>query len=170
VLLLPLQKIKKKFKFFFNRFKKNNLMPASNFSELLVADFNHAFSLFEKNNVVSIKFLDAIMRTLGQHVTKETMIGLSRKVEIDGNIDFDLFLDEMGDTVKKSEPDQIKEAFNLFITDSDGCITSTYLRRVLTKVGEQLTDIEVDDLFFNAKVNIDTKIDFNKFTKIMTLE
>jgi len=98
------------------------------------------------------------------------MIGLSRKVEIDGNIDFDLFLDEMGDTVKKSEPDQIKEAFNLFITDSDGCITSTYLRRVLTKVGEQLTDIEVDDLFFNAKVNIDTKIDFNKFTKIMTLE
>jgi calmodulin len=60
-------------------------------------------------------------------------------------------------------PDEIISAFSTFDNDNAGSIDADELRRILTSMGEKMTDKEVDDLIKDAGGG--SSIDYKKFVK-----
>lgn len=61
---------------------------------------------------------------------------------------------EPGDVEK-----ELREAFKVFDRDNSGTITAAELRRVLSSLGENLTDAEIDEMIQSADKNGDGTID-----------
>lgn len=78
-------------------------------------------------------------------------------------IEFDEFMAFLKKSYKK--PDEVKsdlkKAFQVFDLNGDGFISREELQKVLTKMGEKLTDKEVDEMMKNADKNGDGKIDYD---------
>lgn len=78
-------------------------------------------------------------------------------------IDFDEFLAFLKRSYK--EPDEVKmelkKAFQVFDLNKDGFISRAELQSVLTKMGETLTEKEVDEMMEKADKNGDGKIDYD---------
>lgn len=80
-----------------------------------------------------------------------------------GMIEFDEFMAFLKKSYKK--PDEVKsdlkKAFQVFDLNGDGFISREELQNVLTKMGEKLTDKEVDEMMKKADKNGDGKIDYD---------
>lgn len=78
-------------------------------------------------------------------------------------IEFDEFMAFLKKSYKK--PDEVKsdlkKAFQVFDLNGDGFISREELQNVLTKMGEKLTDKEVDEMMKKADKNGDGKIDYD---------
>lgn len=51
--------------------------------------------------------------------------------------------------------------YRVFDKDNNGVITSTELRRVMTNLGEKLTDAEVEDMIKEADIDGDGNVNYN---------
>ncbi len=71
---------------------------------------------------------------------------------------------KMGDTDSK---DELVKAFNVFDRDGNGYIDAKELRLAMTRLGEKLTDAEVDDMIKDADKNGDGKVDYKEFAAMM---
>lgn len=56
--------------------------------------------------------------------------------------------------------EELRNAFRLFDKDKNGHISVDELRFVVTKLGDRLTDEEVEEMFANADVNNDGEINY----------
>lgn len=78
-------------------------------------------------------------------------------------IEFDEFMAFLKKSYKK--PDKVKsdlkKAFQVFDLNGDGFISREELQKVLTKMGEKLTEKEVDEMLKKADKNGDGKIDYD---------
>lgn len=63
--------------------------------------------------------------------------------------------------------EELREAFGLFDTDNDGCITSKELRTVMHALRIEGTDQEIQDMINNVDVDGSGTVDFNEFLKMM---
>ncbi len=71
---------------------------------------------------------------------------------------------------KMNEPDSQEElvkAFNVFDSDGNGYIDAKELRLAMTRLGEKLTEAEVDDMIKDADKNGDGKVDYKEFAALM---
>ena len=59
------------------------------------------------------------------------------------------------------------EAFKVFDKDGNGFLSAAELRHVMTKLGEKLTDEEVDEMIREADVDGDGQINYEEFVKMM---
>eukprot|EP00300_Choanocystis_sp_HF-7_P020719 c20660_g1_i3.p4 GENE.c20660_g1_i3~~c20660_g1_i3.p4 ORF type:complete len:103 (+),score=31.45 c20660_g1_i3:1398-1706(+) len=85
-----------------------------------------------------------------------------------GKIDFEEFVtlmsSEFAEAQKGRDPNQeLRAAFAVFDQNGDGKISVEELRSVLTKLGEALTDQEVEDMMREADVNGDGELDYGEF-------
>ena len=62
--------------------------------------------------------------------------------------------------------DGLKQAFRVFDLDGDGFITRDELRIVMKKMGEGLTNAELDKILATADIDHDGKINYNEFVAI----
>lgn len=98
------------------------------------------------------------MRSLGQNPTEEALRQMIKEVDADdsGTIDFAEFLTLMARKMKTQDSEaEIQEAFKVFDTDNSGKISATELRQVMEKLGEKLSDQEVEDMIREADINGD---------------
>lgn len=58
------------------------------------------------------------------------------------------------------DQDELQQAFAVFDKDGDGHITKEELRSVMTTLGEELTDAEVNSMMAEADLDGDGRIDF----------
>ncbi|KXZ56854.1 hypothetical protein GPECTOR_1g770 [Gonium pectorale] len=68
---------------------------------------------------------------------------------------------------QKTADDQeeaLRGAFKMFDRDGNGLISASELRHIMTKLGEKLTDQEVDDMIREADIDKDG----NEFVRMMT--
>ena len=69
----------------------------------------------------------------------------------------------MSHKVKDTDTEEeLKNAFKVFDPDNSGTISSEELRKVLTSLGEDMTDAEIDEMIKLADVNGDGMIDCEK--------
>lgn len=98
------------------------------------------------------------MRSLGQNPTEDALRQMIKEVDADdsGTIDFAEFLTLMARKMKTQDSEaEIQQAFKVFDTDNSGKISATELRQVMEKLGEKLSDQEVEDMIREADINGD---------------
>ncbi|CAF1353401.1 unnamed protein product [Rotaria sordida] len=122
-----------------------------NFTDEQIQEFRQAFLLYDKDSDGAIrpKVLGNVMRTLGQNPTEDELKGLINEFDCDGKglIDFDEFLQMMAKRANEhSEEDELREAFRVFDKNGDGFIKVSVLRHIMTNLGEQFSDDEVDEI------------------------
>ncbi|KAJ3006795.1 UNVERIFIED_CONTAM: hypothetical protein HDU68_003885, partial [Siphonaria sp. JEL0065] len=137
-----------------------------------IAEFREAFSLFDKDGdgTITTKELGTVMRSLGQNPTDGELQDMINEVDGDGNgnIDFEEFITMMARKLKDSDAEaEIREAFRVFDKDGVGFITVGQLRQVMQNLGENLTEQEINEMFCEADIDGDGKIDFEEFVSMM---
>ena len=80
-----------------------------------------------------------------------------------GTIDFPEFLTMMAQKMKNrptDSEDEMREAFRVFDKDGNGFISAAELRHVMTNLGEELTDEEVDEMIREADIDGDGQVNY----------
>jgi calmodulin len=144
----------------------------NSFTEEQVSEFKEAFDLFDKNGDgrISTKELGTMMRALGQNPSDSKLQDMIDEVDADntGTIDFTEFLTMMAQETKETDSEEeIKEVFKLFDRNDSGFISAAELRKVMTSLGENLTDDEIDETIRETAQDGDGRIDYNEFVRLM---
>lgn len=142
-------------------------------AKALVVEAQGVFREFDKdkNGFISAQELGTALRMLGLNPTMKEVQNMINEIDQngDGMIDFDEFLAFLKRSYKK--PDEVKmelkKAFQVFDLNKDGFISRAELQSVLTKMGEKLTEKEVDEMMEKADKNGDGKIDYDEYVDTM---
>ena len=62
---------------------------------------------------------------------------------------------------------QIREAFNIFDLDKNGLISRSELKKALTNLGIERSDVEVEEMIRLADLNQDNHIDYEEFVSMI---
>ena len=143
------------------------------FSEQQIEEFKEAFSFFDKDGDGKITFteLNTVMQSLGMIPTVEEVVEIIEEMDTDGNgvIEFTEFLTNMNRKTLFWDGDEvIREAFRLFDKDDNGVISAAELHRVMTSLGENVTEDEVKEMIKEADLDGDGQINYQEFVTIMT--
>ncbi|KAG5051789.1 hypothetical protein AAZX31_02G137500 [Glycine max] len=147
---------------------------ANAWTEDQIAIFHEAFDVVDKDSdgFISVDELLSIVRSLEGNSTKEEIREMISEVDIDGNgrsVNFENFLKIMGRTMKENQTEELKDSFKVFDRDNDGYISATELRQVMVKLGERLTDEEVEQMIREADLDGDGRVSYEEFVRFMTL-
>ncbi|KAK8789382.1 hypothetical protein WA538_001159 [Blastocystis sp. DL] len=135
-------------------------------------EYTQAFEVFDKNKdgMISRQELKTIMRSLGQNPTEDDIEEMLLNVDRDkdGQISYDEFMKIISQQIKASEDvDEMAEAFAVFDVDKDGYITKSELHQVMNRLGENLTDEQLDAMIKEADTDGDGKINIAEFRLLM---
>ena len=87
-----------------------------------------------------------------------------------GEIDFHEFSAMMSKYMKSSDDDyieQVKEAFKIMDMDQNGFIEPQELKEVMTRFGQRLSDVDVEDMIREADMDGDGRVNFDEFEVLM---
>ena len=84
-----------------------------------------------------------------------------------GTINFDEFLSMMGRKISANFEEEMKVAFKMFDKDKNGYIERDELKQMMTKLGEKLTDGEIDEMMKEADTDNDGRVNYNEFLAMM---
>ncbi|XP_037952150.1 calmodulin-like [Teleopsis dalmanni] len=143
-------------------------------SEEKINEYRKAFTRFDKDGdgSITIKELNSVMNCLGIYPSNSQfseIVHEARLVNID-KIEFSDFLSIIieGRMLKESETDsKVHQAFTLFDRDDDGYISLTDLRSVMPKLITNITEEEIDEMFYEADLDDDGKVDFEEFVVML---
>ncbi|XP_058285449.1 calmodulin-like protein 3 [Hylobates moloch] len=133
---------------------------ADQLTEEQITEFKEAFSLFDKDGdgCITTRELGTVMRSLGQNPTEAELRDMMSEIDRDGNgtVDFPEFLGMMARKMKDTDnEEEIREAFRVFDKDGNGFVSAAELRHVMTRLGEKLSDEEVDEMIRAADTDGD---------------
>ncbi|KAK8591306.1 hypothetical protein V6N13_031354 [Hibiscus sabdariffa] len=141
-------------------------------SEKLIAEFQEAFCLFDKDGdgCITMEELAIAVKSLDQNPTEEELQNMIDEVDTDGNgaIKFGEFLNLMARKMKETEAeDDLREAFRVFDKDQDGYISPHELRLVMNNIGEKVTDEELEQMIREADLDGDGQVNYDEFFRMM---
>ncbi|XP_026462891.1 calmodulin-like [Ctenocephalides felis] len=142
-----------------------------NLTEEQTEEAQEAFQFFEKDGFVSTKDLQLVLRSLGYNSSELEIDDIVAKIDVEntGKLDFTQFLHALSRKVKSLQnEEEIKKAFKVFDQNDDGMITSSELRIVMNRLGEKLTDEEIEEMIKEADVDGNGVIDYEEFYSMMT--
>ncbi|XP_055134873.1 myosin regulatory light chain 12B-like isoform X1 [Symphalangus syndactylus] len=134
------------------------------FDQSQIQEFKEAFNMIDQNRdgFINKEDLHDMLASLGKNPTDGYLDAMMN--EAPGPINFTMF----GEKLNGTDPeDVIRNAFACFDEEATGTIQEDYLRELMTTMGDQFTDEEVDELHREAP--IDKKVNFNyfEFTSIL---
>jgi calmodulin len=139
-----------------------------------ITEYREMYDLFDedKSGAIDAEELGKVMRALGHFPTNAEIQKVVDEVDEDGSgvVEFSEFLVLMVKYKQTHEPEddpdaELLRAFQVFDKDGSGYITADELRDFLTRMGEPLTDDEVDDLLRQADLDGDGQISYEEFVK-----
>jgi calmodulin len=141
-------------------------------TEERVNEFREAFAIFDKDNdgVISFQELGELMKLLGQTLKDGEINEIQENVDLEkkGVIDFKDFLAFMVRKITDSnqEPNLI-DGFKIFDRNKDGLIDSHELFEVLTSLGIEVKEDEVDEMVKESDMDGDGYINYDEFVKLI---
>jgi len=141
-------------------------------TEEQVADLKEAFAMFDINGdgTIELHELQQVMRKLGQNPSEKELREMIRTVDDNGDceIDFDEFLLLMKSRIGTRDAEQeLRDAFAVFDTDNSGAIDRKELKRLMKKLGQALSEAELDAMMSEVDENGDGEISFEEFKALM---
>lgn len=110
------------------------------------------------------------MRSMGQNPTEAELVNMIKEVDADGSgtIDCSEFLKLMArKMISPKFEEELKKAFAMFDTDQNGFISAAELHLVMTNLGDNLTDEEVNEMILEADMDGDKLISYDEFAKLI---
>jgi len=110
------------------------------------------------------------MNSMGRKFSRKDIEKMIADVDVDnnGSIEFDEFLLMM---CKDEDSEfELHEAFKKFDKDGDGEVTAEEVRAVLKKLGQNLSDAELEAMITEVDLNGDGVISFQEFKQLMVSE
>lgn len=110
------------------------------------------------------------MRKLGQNPSEAELIEMINTVDDNGDheIDFEEFLILMKSRIGERDPEkELRDAFAVFDTDGSGSIDRKELKRLMKKLGQALSEAELDAMMDEVDTNGDGEISFAEFKAMM---
>ncbi|KAL7480139.1 hypothetical protein ACHAW6_005848, partial [Cyclotella cf. meneghiniana] len=151
-----------------------NMPKKHNLSDEEVADLKEAFSMFDidGDGTITIFELKEVMKSLGQNPTDKELKRMIKSVDDNGDnkIDFQEFLVLMSSKKGNMNDDhdrELREAFKVFDSDGNGSISKSELQRIMSNLGQRLSDAELDDMMEEVDTDGNGEIDFNEFKQMM---
>ena len=142
---------------------------ADQLTEKQIAEFREAFSLFDKDadGFITTEELGIVMRSLGQNPTEAQLEDMISELDVYGNgsLDFPEFLTMLNRRTRTNEDieEKLVEAFKVFDVDGSGFIQSADLRVIKARLGEILSDEEIDQMIRSADVDGDGQLNLEEF-------
>lgn len=138
---------------------------ALHFSEAQIDEFKECFFFHARKGHISTDVdLSIIMRSLNFGVTKDEVSKYFIQAISDGKIDFASFLNILHEHTKvEKRQSELKAAFLAQDRKKAGTVNAEDMRRILTSMGEKLSNREVDALFREAGVQSGGQVNINKF-------
>ncbi|XP_072178277.1 calmodulin-like [Diadema setosum] len=151
------------------------MSQANQLTEEQLKEFKDAFSHFDINGdgVISKEEFGNVVRMLGQNPTEEELKQVIEEFDEDENgvIDFNEFIKLVSVipfTDKADQHDELMHAFQVFDKDGNGYISTDELKYAMKNLGEMMTDEQVAEMFTQADINQDGKINYAEFVELMT--
>jgi Ca2+-binding EF-hand superfamily protein len=119
---------------------------------------------------IELHELQQVMRKLGQNPSEADLIEMINSVDDNGDneIDFEEFLILMKSRIGERDPEkELRDAFAVFDTDGSGSIDRKELKRLMKKLGQALTEAELDAMMDEVDTNGDGEISFEEFKAMM---
>jgi len=128
--------------------------------------------IFFAKGTIELNEIKQVMRKLGQNPTEDELKEMISTVDDNGDheIDFEEFLVLMKsrtDNDPKDPEKELKDAFAVFDTDGNGSIDRKELKRLMKKLGQALTEAEVDAMMDEVDINGDGTISYEEFKSMM---
>lgn len=141
------------------------------------SEIRELFRLLDSNNdrSISLQDLGKAMLFFGMTPTQQEVNDAMKQLDVngDGRIEFQEFNTFMQQEMAKISGDNftqkvemIRSAFRTFDKDGNGFIDAKELRVAMQKLGETLSDQELDDMMRQADVDGDGQINYEEFVKI----
>jgi len=142
---------------------------SSSLTEKQKQDYTEAFGLWDtdKDGLVTGNDIGTMMRSLGMNPTDADIRETVKQHGADGKVNLSAFLKIMQDAQSNllSEK-EIIEAFKVFDVNNSGYISSSELRHVLTILGDQLSNEEVQELLKEADDGTG-KVNYRKYAVVL---
>ena len=109
--------------------------------------------------------LKEVMKSLGQNPTDAELVEMINSVDDNGDneIDFEEFLVLMKSRIGERDPDkELRDAFKVFDTDGSGSISRDELKRLMTQLGQNLSEAELDAMMDEVDTDGDGEISFEE--------
>lgn len=146
----------------------NKLVPDSE----LESELKIAFAHYSKGvEMIPAREIGYILRSLGQNPTEDDIIALVCEAGCDweGYLTADDFLSVALVAMQKQvdRMDDVRAAFRAFDHNGDGSISRDELLDAMRRFGHSFSDAECDEMFTQADLNNDGKIDWDEFVNMM---
>ncbi|XP_057344909.1 calmodulin-like protein 4 isoform X6 [Manis pentadactyla] len=153
---------------------KRGPLQAKFLSQDQINEYKECFSLYDKRQRGKIKATDllVLMRCLGASPTPgEVQRHLkTHGIDRNGELDFSTFLTIMHMQIKQEDPKkEILLAMLMADKEKKGYIMASELQSKLMKLGEKLTQQEVDDLFKEANIEPNGQVKYEEFIHKITI-
>ncbi|XP_062598570.1 neo-calmodulin-like isoform X2 [Saccostrea cucullata] len=163
-----------------------NKKMANGFTSQENHDMKQAFELFDKNHdgKISSDELGRVLRTLGHNYSQEEVEDMIKNADTNENgfVEFDEFVvmmrrwthnsvvegaDGVSTSSSSSKSEKQLEAFRVFDMDGNGYIDKHELRYTMRRLGENLSDEDIKEMFKEADLNGDGLIDYSEFSRLL---
>ena len=133
-----------------------------------IAEIKETFSLYDKNGdgTITAKELGTVMRAMGENPSRSELRDMISAMDTDRNgvVDFPEFLRMIAKKLKDSRSaEEYRDTFRAFDRDGNGFISPAELKKAMRRLGEKLTDKEVDEMIKEADTNGDGQVSFEEF-------
>jgi calmodulin len=133
-------------------------------------EYKEAFDMFDKDGsgMISVEEIYRVMKNMGNEMTRDEIKEMISDLDEDGSgeIDFEEFITFMQRTVTSeeiSEEEAVIRAFQTFDRDGNGWLSCDEFKYILTSLGDKFSEDEVMEIFKEADLNHDGKIEYREF-------
>lgn len=137
--------------------------------------YREAFLMYDKNgdSKITLDEFGDVIKSLGLNPSKDQLITLMKEIDLDGSgtVDFNEFAIWM--SIKMS-PDKyndrsadLENTFKIFDENGDHFITAEELKNVMEKLGQTLSDEEINLMITEADTDGDKQVNYKEFVQLM---
>ncbi|CAG2166580.1 unnamed protein product [Oppiella nova] len=137
-----------------------------------VAKYSEIFEMFDKTKRGSfgVKELKEVMQSYGLNANEQQLYEMVAQIDTNNNglVTFDQFMavftQRMADSEKEEE---MREAFKVLDKDGNGFLPIPYLKRLMTEMGDKMTNEEWDQLLETISMTGNEDINYEEMITIL---